>query len=165
MLKSTIKLTLALLLLSGTGMLTSCNTVEDGSYVAPITQYEKIGGNWILNTVVQTDETSANTLDLTGVFDFDTFGINLNVDTDGNPTTFEVTGKAPELLPTSGSWKLVNPFVNSDGSSAVIMLNDNTPLTVTAVPGTKPVLEFKLTHKSKGEAFVSYTYNLTSQQQ
>lgn len=165
MLKSTIKVALTLMLLGGSMMFTSCDTVEDGNYVAPITQYEKIGGKWILNTVTQTDETTANTLDLTSVFDFDTFGINLNVDNDGKPTTFEVTGNAPTLLPTSGSWSLVNPFVNSDGSSAQILLGDKTKLTVTAVPGAKPVLEFKLTRKSKGEPFVSYTYNLTSQQE
>lgn len=164
MLKSKIKVALALLLLTGSTLLTSCNTIEDGSYVAPITQYEKIGGHWILNSVTQTDEVSANTLDLTSRFDFDTFGINLNVDQEGNPTTFEVTGNAPSLLPTSGNWKLANAFVNSDGSSAQIILAEKTSLTVTAVPGAKPVLEFKLTRKSNGEAFVSYTYNLTAQQ-
>jgi len=55
---------------------------------------------------------------------------------------------------------LENPFVNSDGSSAKILLNDKIALTVTAVPGAQKVLEFKLTRKSGGKAYVSYIYNL-----
>jgi hypothetical protein len=145
-------------------MLSACASTDDGSYVAPITQYEKIGGNWILNSVTQTDETTTNAMTLTDVFSFDTFGIKLNTDSLNNPTTFEVSGNAPALLPTSGSWKLANPFVNSDGTSAQIVLNDKTNLTVTAVPGANKVLEFKLTRKSNGVAFVSYTYNLTSKE-
>lgn len=143
-------------------LLCSCANTDDGDYVSPITQYEKIGGSWLLNSVTQTDETTTNTMALTDVFDFDTFGINLNTDENNNPTTFEVTGNAPTILPTSGTWKLANPFVNSDGSSAQIVLNGKTNLTVTAVPGTSKTLEFKLTRKSGGVAFVSYTYNLTS---
>jgi len=156
-----LKLSLALASIS---MLVSCASTDDGSYTAPITQYEKIGGNWILNSVTQTDETTTSTMDLTSVFDFDTFGIQLNVDDDNSPTTFAVTGKAPALLPTSGTWRLGNPFVNSDGSSAQIILNDKVTLTVTAVPGAQRVLEYKLVRTSNGVPFVSYTYNLTAQQ-
>lgn len=116
----------------------------------------------MLNSVTQTDETTTNTMTLTDVLDFDTFGIDLNTDENNNPTTFEVSGNAPTILPTSGTWKLANSFVNSDGSPAQIILNDATNLTVTAVPGASKTLEFKLTRKSGGVAFVSYTYNLMS---
>jgi hypothetical protein len=149
---------------AGLMLVCSCASTDDGSYVAPITQYEKMGGNWVLNTVTQTDETTATAMDLTGVFNFSSFGISLNVDSDNRPTTFSVSGTAPALLPTSGTWKLASDYVNSDGSAAQIVLNDQVALTVTAVPGTNATLEYKLTRKSGGAAFVSYTYNLTAQQ-
>ncbi len=144
-------------------LICSCASTEDGNYVAPITQYEKIGGNWILNSITQTDETTTSTMDLTNVFNFNSFGISLNLDSENNPTTFTITGNAPALLPTSGTWKLANAFVNSNGSSAKILLNNNVDLTITAVPGTNAILEYKLTRKNNGVSFVSYTYNLTAQ--
>ena len=86
--------------------------------------------------------------------------ISLNTDADNEPTTFAVTGNAPKLLPASGTWHLDNPFVNSDGSPAVITLEGGQRLTVTAVPGATSTLEFKLTRTSGGNPFVSYVYNL-----
>lgn len=148
---------------TGIVLFCSCASTDDGGYVNPITQYEKIGGHWIVNTVTQTDETNKTSLDLTNVIHFDSFGIDLNVDSDNKPTTFQVNGTAPALIPTSGNWQLLSPYVNSDGSPTVIMLNGNTRLTVTAVPGASPNLEFKFTRYSQGVAFVSYTYNLISQ--
>lgn len=141
----------------------SCASTDDGDYVNPITQYEKIGGNWIINSVTQTDETNQTSMDLTSLFNYDSFGISLNVDDEEKPTTFSVTGSAPAMLPSEGQWQLANSYVNSDGASAEIILADKTHLTVTSVPGTKPVLEFKLIRKSNGVPFVSYTYNLTKQ--
>jgi len=35
---------------------TAFNDTDDGSYVAPITSYEKINGNWQLNSLKQVDE-------------------------------------------------------------------------------------------------------------
>ncbi|HRN16316.1 MAG TPA: DUF5004 domain-containing protein [Xylanibacter oryzae] len=151
------------LLVLGILSVCSCASTDDGNYVAPITQYEKIGGNWILNSITQTDETTTSTMDLTNVFNFKSFGISFNLDSENNPTTFTITGSAPALLPTSGTWKLANAFVNSNGSSAKILLNNNVDLTITAVPGTNAVLEYKLTRKNNGVSFVSYTYNLTAQ--
>lgn len=151
----------ALLLLMGSSVLWSCNDTDDGDYVKPITQYEKVNGQWLLNSITQVDETNQKTLDLTSAFNFDSFGITLNTDANGEPTTFTVEGTAPALLPTSGTWKLENPFVNADGQSAVIILNDQVRLTVTTMPGTQKVMEFKLTRKQNGKAFVSYVYNLT----
>lgn len=149
-----------MLLLAGAMAFTACDDTEDGSYTAPITQYERIAGTWVLNSVTQVDETTSKTMDLTSAFDFSTFVIHLNCDEKGNPTTFAIDGSAPTLLPTTGTWKLQNPFVNTDGSSAVIVLNDKVNLTVTGLPGTKKVLEYKFTRRQNGKAFVSYVYNL-----
>lgn len=145
----------------GSFALTACNDTDDGDYVKPITQYEKVNGQWLLNSITQVDETNQKTMDLTSAFDFDSFAITLNTDADGNPTDFQVSGSAPALLPVSGTWKLENPFVNADGQSAVIILNDQTRLTVTSMPGAQKVMEFKLTRKQNGKAFVSYVYNLS----
>lgn len=158
--KITFLVFLMMLLVMGSFLLTSCDNTDDGSYVAPVTLYEKIGGKWILNTVTQTDESTSKTMDLTSLFDFNSLVINLNTDAKGEPTTFTVDGTAPAILPVSGTWKMENAFVNSDGSSATILLNDQVRLTVTSLPGSKQVLEFKFTRKFNGKAFVSYTYNL-----
>lgn len=159
--KSTLKALLLFVLFAAPALvLSSCSDTEDGSYVAPITRYEKIAGVWTLNTVTQVDESNQTTMNLTNQFDFDTFSISLNVDSDGNPTTYNVDGNAPAMIPTSGTWTLKNPFVNADGTASTIVLNGQTELTVTAAPGAQKVLEFKLTRKSNGIAFVSYVYNL-----
>ena len=157
-----IKLLAPTMMVVGSGFLFSCNTVDDGSYVAPITQYEKISGQWIINSVTQTDELENKKMTLTNLFDFDTFGIRLDVDADNNPTSYNIEGNAPALIPTSGTWKLGNAFVNTDGSAPQIILNDNVYLTVTSVPGSKKELEYKLTRTQNGKPFVSYTYNLTT---
>jgi hypothetical protein len=159
----TSKVLLLLLLIVTGSTFTSCNDTDDGSYVAPITLYEKIGGKWVLSSINQVDETSNKSMALTSLFDFGTFVINLNTDDANQPSTFTIDGKAPSILPVSGTWKMGNPFVNSDGISAKILLcgSDKTyTLTVTNVPGSEKVLEFKLTRKANGKAFVSYVYNL-----
>lgn len=155
-----ISLLLALTAVMG---LAACSTVDDGSYVAPIRLEEKIGGKWVLNSVVQTDESNAKTMTLTGLLDFDTFVINLNRDSNGAPATFKVEGTAPKLLPVSGTWALDYPFTKSDGSATQLILNGeggSQALTVTAVPGAGQALEFRLTRQVNGKPFVSYTYNL-----
>ena len=154
----------AVLLLSSTMTFLGCSTVDDGSYTAPITLTEKIGGKWVVNSVTQTDETNARTKTLTNLLDFDTFVINLNQNEAGNATTFSVEGNAPALLPTSGTWKMDYNFTKSDNTASNLLLNDGkaeTSLTVTAVPGNTKTLEYRLTRKTNGQSFVSYTYNLT----
>ena len=101
------------LLFSTAMAFTGCSTVDDGSFTAPITLSEKIGGKWVVNSVVQTDEANARTKTLTDLLDFDTFVINLNQDEAGNPSTFTVEGSAPLLLPTSahGRWITISQRV------------------------------------------------------
>ena len=55
-------------------------------------------------------------------------------------------------------------FTKSDNTASNLILNDGkaeTSLTVTAVPGNTKTLEYRLTRKTNGQSFVSYTYNLT----
>lgn len=143
--------------------LTSCNDTEDGSYVAPITLGEKVNGKWVLNSITQIDEVAGTeSLNLTGLFDFRTFSITLNADADNRPTGFSVEGQAPALLPLQGTWD-INTFTHSDGKANQITLkgSDRTVvLTLTATPGANRVLELKMTRRQKGQAFVSYVYNL-----
>lgn len=155
-----IKLFAPALMVAGSGFLSSCSSVDDGSYVPPFTQYEKISGQWVVNSVTQTDEVENKKMTLTNLFDFDTFGIQFKVDEDNNPTSYVIEGNAPALIPVSGQWDMGNAFVNTDGSAAKIILGDNTWLTVTGVPGSKQELEFKFTRAQNGKPFVSYTYNL-----
>ena len=143
------------LLFSTAMAFTGCSTVDDGSYTAPITLSEKISGKWVVNSVMQTDEANARTKTLTDL---------LNQDEAGNPSTFTVEGSAPMLLPTSGTWKMDYNFTKSDNTPSRLLLNDGkaeTALTVTAVPGNTKTLEYRLTRKTNGQPFVSYTYNLT----
>ena len=157
------KLFVIALFFTGAISFTGCSTVDDGDYAAPITLTEKIGGKWVVNSVTQTDETNAKTKTLTNLLDFNTFVINLSRDAQGNASAFSVEGKAPELLPLSGTWHMENEFTNSNGSASRIFLNDgskDTKLTVTTVPGNTKILEFKLTRNTSGQPYVSYTYNL-----
>lgn len=162
--RTSIKLLLLCAIFSPALMLTSCSTTDDGSYVEPISLYEKVKGNWVINTMTQTDEGNTQTLDLTSVLDFDTFKINLEADSQNKPATFSITGTAPLLLPLNGTWDLDYPYTHSDNTASSILLtaSDGTKkLAITGVPGTVNTLEFRLTRTINGEPYVSYTYNLT----
>ena len=153
-------LLLALTVITGVG---ACSTIDDGSYVEPIRLYEKIEGKWVLNSLIQTDETNAKNMTLTNELNFDTFVLSLNRDQNGQPTTFSVEGAAPELLPLQGVWTLDNPFTKSDGTAVQLLLKgkgDSQWLTITTVSGNSQTLEFKLLRTVSGKPFVSYTYNL-----
>ena len=153
-------LLLALTVITGVG---ACSTIDDGSYVEPIRLYEKIEGKWVLNSLIQTDETNAKNMTLTNELNFDTFVLSLNRDQNGQPTTFSVEGTAPELLPLQGVWTLDNPFTKSDGTAVQLLLKgkgDSQWLTITTVSGNSQTLEFKLLRTVSGKPFVSYTYNL-----
>lgn len=163
--KNSFKTGVLLLFIGLTTGLVSCSTVDDGSYIDPISLYEKIGGKWVLNSITQIDETNNKNLTLTDKLDFDTFVILLNVDENHQPTTFSVEGKAPALLPITGTWMLDHPFTKSDGSATQILLlskDAKAALTVTVLPGANNIMEYKLTRKVKGLPYTSYTYNLMS---
>lgn len=88
-----IKLFAPALMVAGSGFLSSCSSVDDGSYVPPFTQYEKISGQWVVNSVTQIDEVENKKMALTNLFDFDTFGIQFKVDDDNNPTSYVIEAK------------------------------------------------------------------------
>ena len=151
-----------------------CNDTDDGSFVAPITIYEKVNGNWAVTAIKQIDEIAkANSqtpteITLTDQFDFSTFTINLNVDSNNQPTDYKIGGTAPKFFPTEGYWALEFPFQNTDGSASIINLYSDAAkttqvaiLSITSMPGTNRVLELKFSRKAKGVTFVSYVYQLS----
>ncbi|MEH0153132.1 DUF5004 domain-containing protein [Limibacter armeniacum] len=154
-----------------TTMLYGCFSPEDGSFVEPITRYEKMKGSWTLTDVVQADEqaTSGVTeLSLYGKFDFATMKIKLNEDESNNPTSFEVTGDAPQLFVQKGYWDLNSAF--ADGEAAIMNLYSDEAksqkigqLEVTNVPGGTPSLALKLSRSVVGSSvpFLSYTFTFS----
>lgn len=154
-----------------------CNKTDNGSYVAPITISEKMAGTWALSStkgLLQDDEIAkANSesnveMDLTGQFTFSSFTITFNVDAKNKPTSYTVGGTSPALFPQNGYWDLDNLFPSSEGnSSKIYMYSDAAKTTRTAtleimnIPGADPTLQFKMTRRVNGVAFVSYTYKLT----
>lgn len=151
----------------------ACELTDDGDYVNPITNYEKISGTWNLKAVKEIDEIAKVNLTkpyefiITTELTFTTFQIILNTDEDFNPTSFEVLGTAPKLFLTSGYWKLDNPFVNTDGSATSILLYSDIEktqlvdkLSLAKIPGTSSQMEFKLTRSAAGTPYVSYYYTL-----
>lgn len=152
-----------------------CKKPNDGAYAEPITLYEKLKGNWKLNEILQVDETAKiaginpKEMSLFGEFNFDSFNIALNVDNANKPTSYKVTGDVPELFPNEGFWDLDASFPTTSGASPIINLYSDQDkkiltgqLTVLSIPGAKAEMEFKLTRKTAGVAFVSYQYKLSS---
>ncbi|MDH6304584.1 hypothetical protein M2459_001319 [Parabacteroides sp. PF5-5] len=152
----------------------ACNDTDDGSYVAPITTYEKIKGTWALKSLKQVDEIAAansqkpSEMTLTDQFGFSSFTIALNVDGNNEPTNYSVGGNAPQLFAKEGYWELDYPFPNTDATPNNIILYSDAGktqvtgrLAITATPGGTQTLEFKYTRKTKGVAFVSYVYQLS----
>jgi len=149
--------------------LSSCS-VDDGTYTAPITMYEKIGGTWNLSQIKQVDEIAVSAKsgmtekDLTD--DFEDFTISLNEATDGTPTTFTTSG-APAILPQGGYWKLDRSFQKWDGTPVKIEFFSDAEYTknlgsvsISSVPGSVPTMELTKTRSMGGTPFVSYVYTL-----
>ena len=154
-----------------------CKKTDDGSYVAPISIYEKMTGTWTLSAtkgLLQHDEIAmANSesfteMDLTGQFTFSSFTITFNVDADKNPTNYAVGGTTPAFFPVAGYWDLDYPYPSSTGSASKIYLFSDAAKTAKVatlellnIPGADPTLQFKLTRKVKGVPYVSYIYKLS----
>jgi hypothetical protein len=145
---------------------------NDGSYVDPITLYEKIGGSWKLADIRQIDETakaagiSTNEIDLYAQFQFGSLVIELKTE-NNKPASYQVTGSAPELFSNTGFWQLDTEFPYANGTVPKILLYSDAAktaktgeLSVTSNPGAKQEMELKLTRTVKGVPFVSYIYSL-----
>ncbi len=172
------KLRIALLCFIGTLSITSCKKTENGSFVEPITLYQKIKGSWTLADLLQVDETARTAgiqpdqINLYDQFDFSTFEITLDVDADNRPTAYRVDGNAPELFPNSGFWDLDMDFPRAGGSAPVINLYSDAAkatlvgqLSIASMPGASPEMEVRLTRSTAGAAFVSYQYKLSKANQ
>ena len=153
----------------------SCNEMDDGSHVDPITLNEKITGEWGLMNLKMVDEVAkANKLEpseqvLSTLFNYDNFRIKFNVDEKMNPTSYEVTGDVPPLFALSGYWKLSSDFQQSTGEPVRIYLYSDAQKTIktdelklTAVPGSSEEMELQLVRTSGGTPFVSYSFKLNA---
>lgn len=148
-----------------------CEKKDDGSYVAPITRYEKINGKWQLTNLTQTDELAKATGGtLTQVALFSKFGfkdlqMTFNVDAQGEPTSYSVSGNAPELFAKSGFWSMDSPFTTGKTAKMYLYADEaksqkTDELEVTTVPGATNVLELRLVRSSEGTPFLSYQFSL-----
>jgi hypothetical protein len=147
---------------------------DDGKYTDPITLYEKVQGDWSLVNLTQTDETAKaaslqpQEMSIYSQFEFGTFAISFDVDATFAPTTYEVTGSAPNLFPASGYWDLSTEHPQANATAPVIRLYSDASLStligelaVTSTPGANPEMDLRLTRTSDGVPFVSYTYKLS----
>ncbi len=157
-------------------MTISCDNTEDGSYVDPITLYEKVNGNWGLTNLKMVDESAkANAIEpseqnLSTYFNYEDFKIKFNVDEKMNPTSYEVLGDVPPLFAAKGFWRLSSDFqqTNASGPVRIYLYSDaqktqkTDELRLTSVPGNSDEMELQLVHSSGGIAFVSYVFKLTA---
>jgi hypothetical protein len=165
-----------LLLLFLSLFLVECQKTDDGSYVAPLTIYAKLAGNWKLSGIKVVDEIAKassikpDEVDLISKFTFSSLTMTFNVDADSLPTSFEVGGTAPDLFLKSGYWDLDSPFTHTDGTPVQIFLYSDAAKTQLAdvlyfsslIEAKKSTTcEIKLTRLSAGTPYVSYTYKLT----
>jgi len=153
-----------------------CDNTDDGSYVDPITIYEKVNGNWGLTNLKMVDDfAKANKIEpseenLSTYFNYEDFKIQFNVDEKNNPTSYEVTGNVPPLFAPKGYWKLSSDFQpTSPGNAIKIYLYSDAQKTqktdelrLSSVPGKNEEMEIQLSRTSGGAAFVSYVFKLNA---
>ncbi len=153
--------------------LSSCQKTDDGSFVEPITIYEKVAGNWYLTSLTMTDEIAKSSsiglkdMQLISKLGFINFQIELKVNAQNQPESFQILGDSPELFLTSGYWSLDSAFPKTNGEPNYILLYSDVAktqlvdkLVLTAIPSTTDVLEFKLVREVLGTPFVSYNFSL-----
>ena len=153
-----------------------CTNTEDGSYVDPITLYEKVNGNWGLTNLKLVDEFALKNAiepheeNLSTYFNYEDFKIKFNVDEKNQPTSYEVLGDVPPLFAPKGFWRLSSDFqqTNASGPVSIYLYSDaqktqkTDELKLTSVPGNSDEMEFKLVHSSGGSTYASYVFKLTA---
>jgi len=153
-----------------------CDNTEDGSYVDPITLYEKVNGNWGLTNLKLVDEFALKNAiepheeNLSTYFNYEDFKIKFNVDEKNQPTSYEVLGDVPPLFAPKGFWRLSSDFqqTNASGPVSIYLYSDaqktqkTDELKLTSVPGNSDEMEFKLVHSSGGSTYASYVFKLTA---
>jgi len=165
-----------LLLLGVVSTLGGCTApTDDGTHTDPVTLYEKIGGGWKLTNITQVDETARaasmqpQEMSLFSQFEFATFAISFDLDAALEPTTYKVTGSAPDMFPASGYWDLDTPFAWTNSAAPVVRLYSDAgrstrtgELAVVSTPGAVPEMSLRLVRSERGVPFVSYVYKLSS---
>lgn len=152
-----------------------CNKSDDGSYVEPITIYEKMQGNWNLMNLRMVDQfAKANAIEpseqnLSALFNYDVFQIEFNVDEQMLPTTYQVSGNVPPIFQLSGYWGLNTSFQPTSSEAIQIYLYSDAQKThrtdtllLTSVPGSNEEMEVQLVRASGGTPFISYVFSLNS---
>nr|WP_294786613.1 DUF5004 domain-containing protein [uncultured Flavobacterium sp.] len=152
-----------------------CDNTEDGSYVDPITIYEKVNGNWQLVNLKMVDEVAkANKIEpneenLSTYFNYEDFKINFSVDENNKPTSYAVTGNVPPLFAPKGFWALSSDFQpTNSGATKIYLYSDaqktlkTDELRLISVPGKNDEMQLQLTHSSDGVDFVSYVFKLNA---
>lgn len=153
----------------------SCNEMDDGNHVDPISLHEKVTGEWGLMSLKMVDEIAkSNKLEpseqtLSTLFNYDDFRIKFNVDGSNNPTSYEVTGNVPPLFALNGFWKLSSDFQTTTGEAVRIYLYSDAQKTLktdelrlTSVPGSNEEMELQLVRSSGGTPYVSYAFKLNA---
>ncbi len=154
-------------------MLQGC--IEDPPDIGePFDRVSNLSGTWNLTEVIQNDEdairkgfpTFVQSLEVTELFPFTDLSLTLNVNEEGNPSTFTVTpGNSPNIFGAeSGSWSLDDP----DAPSEITFEGGITIQLDTYLGLTEGVLNLKLTRfetRSDGSqvAFLSYDYEFVKQ--
>ncbi|WP_194765651.1 DUF5004 domain-containing protein [Tamlana sp. I1] len=152
-----------------------CNKSDDGSYVEPITIYEKMQGNWSLLNLKMVDQfAKANAIEpseqnLSTLFNYDVCTMAFNVDANMEPTSYEISGNVPPIFQLKGYWGLSNAFQQANSGAIQIHLYSDAEkskitdsLLLTSVPGSNEEMEVQLVRTSGGTPFISYVFSLTS---
>lgn len=153
----------------------SCNEMDDGNHVDPITLNEKIDGEWGLMSLKMVDEVAKagkiepSEQNISTLFNYDSFRIKFNVDEKNKPTSFEVLGDVPALFAKQGFWQLSSDFQQTTGAPVKIYLYSDAAKTLKtdelrliSVPGSNEEMEIQLMRTSGGTPFVSYTFKLNA---
>lgn len=165
------KINFPLIILSVVLLFSGCFETEEGTYVAPITTYEKVKGVWNLSSLVLKDDYAASLdlepseVNLTNLFNFNNLQLTLNVDDNNQPLDYIVNGDIPKLFPTSGYWELSSSFPTTNLEPALIYLysdvektNKIGELNLTAIPTGNNSMEIRLIRSSNQVPFATYIF-------
>lgn len=149
----------------------SCQKIDDGEFVEPITIFEKIKGDWTLSSLTYVDDYAKSInlepyeYNLSGWFNFDNLSISLSVDDNNKPTSFLINGSVPEIIPLNGFWNLSSPYPSTNLEPLLINLYDDAQnnnligtLNLTSIPGANNFMEIRLIHSSSQLPFSTYVF-------
>lgn len=144
----------------------SCEPVEYAKIGVPFSKIESIEGTWVATQVIQVDETAVaqgglyQEMDLTNAYNFTSYAITFNLDTDTLPSTFSVeTGGAPSFIDSMGTWTFDdNDFPSEIWFTLPDSANYTSKMSLIAPPRDQNPLRIKFQRYSKEKLIVSYQY-------